>query len=159
MSLGHNRITEGLRASRCTKIEILLLEGFTVICHGRQIIDFCMNRMPTKGRSISIATSAKPSVQRKLPEALMIICHDRPEVGILGSGPQALGDSVVSKLQGRLAEASLRGSGSSSAWCSAHNVSAAAGRMFEDPGLLRFGSARRPWSLEQQSSVARLARS
>ena len=36
-----------------------------------------------------------------------------------------------------LAELNLRGSGSSSAWCSAHNVSAAAGRMFEDPGLLR----------------------
>ncbi len=90
----------------------------------------------------------------------MIICHDRPEVGILGSGPQALGDSVVSKLQGRLAEANLRGSGSSSAWCSAHNnVSAAAGRMFEDPEPLRFASARRPWSLEKQSSVARLARS
>jgi hypothetical protein len=36
-----------------------------------------------------------------------------------------------------LAELNLRGSGSSSAWCSAHNVSAAAGRMFEDPGPLR----------------------
>ncbi len=102
-----------------------------------------MNRMPTKGRSISIATSAKPSVQRKPPEALKIICHDRPEVGILGSGPQALGDSVVSKKRHReLAEVNLRGSGSSSAWCSAHNVSAAAGRMFEDPGLLRCTSAR-----------------
>ncbi|MBK7842184.1 MAG: hypothetical protein IPJ71_00595 [Bdellovibrionales bacterium] len=56
------------------------------------------------------------------------------------------------KTHRELAEADLRGSGSSSAWCSAHNVSAAAGRMFEDPGLLRFGSARRPWSLEQQSS-------
>ncbi|MBK9038627.1 MAG: hypothetical protein IPL83_05580 [Bdellovibrionales bacterium] len=51
-----------------------------------------------------------------------------------------------------MAEADLRISGSSSAWCSAHNVSTAAGRMFEDPGLLRFGSARHPWSLEQQSS-------
>ncbi|MBK8202063.1 MAG: hypothetical protein IPK68_07010 [Bdellovibrionales bacterium] len=50
-----------------------------------------------------------------------------------------------------LAEANLRGSGSSSAWCSAHNGSAAAGRMFEDPEFLRFGSARVPWSLEQQS--------
>ncbi len=41
-----------------------------------------------------------------------------------------------------LAELNLRISGSSSAWCSAHNVSAAAGRMFEDPEILRFGSAR-----------------
>ncbi|MBK9039930.1 MAG: hypothetical protein IPL83_12335 [Bdellovibrionales bacterium] len=53
---------------------------------------------------------------------------------------------------GELAEPNLRSPGSSSAWCSAHNGSAAAGRMFEDPGLLRFGSARHPWSLEQQSS-------
>ena len=68
------------------------------------------------------------------------------------AGPQAFGDSVVSKRHRELAEVDLRGSGSSSAWCSAHNVSAAAGRMFEDPGLLRFASARRPWSLEQQSS-------
>ena len=52
-------------------------------------------------------------------------------------GPQAFGDSVVSKRIRELAELSLRGSGSSSAWCSAHKVSAAAGRMFEDPGLLR----------------------
>ncbi|MBK9039699.1 MAG: hypothetical protein IPL83_11140 [Bdellovibrionales bacterium] len=69
------------------------------------------------------------------------------------AGPQALGDSVVSKRHRELAEVNLRGSGSSSAWCSAHNVSAAAGRMFEDPGLLRFASARRPWSLEQQSRI------
>ncbi|MBK8204051.1 MAG: hypothetical protein IPK68_17640 [Bdellovibrionales bacterium] len=67
-------------------------------------------------------------------------------------GPQAFGDSVVSKRHRELAELNLRGSGSSSAWCSAHNVSAAAGRMFEDPGFLRFSSARVPWSLEQQSS-------
>ena len=67
-------------------------------------------------------------------------------------GPQAVSDSVVSKRHRELAEVDLRGSGSSSAWCSAHNVSTAAGRMFEDPGLLRFASARRPWSLEQQSS-------
>jgi hypothetical protein len=40
-----------------------------------------------------------------------------------------------------LAELNLRGSGSSSAWCSAHKVSAAAGRMFEDPEPLRFSSA------------------
>ncbi|MBK8202788.1 MAG: hypothetical protein IPK68_10870 [Bdellovibrionales bacterium] len=40
-----------------------------------------------------------------------------------------------------LAEPNLRSPGSSSAWCSAHKGSAAAGRMFEDPGLLRFGSA------------------
>ncbi|MBK9041194.1 MAG: hypothetical protein IPL83_18920 [Bdellovibrionales bacterium] len=53
-------------------------------------------------------------------------------------GPQAFGDSVVSKRHRELAELNLRGSGSSSAWCSAHNVSAAAGRMFEDPGFLRF---------------------
>jgi hypothetical protein len=53
------------------------------------------------------------------------------------AGPQAFGDSVVSKRHRELAEAILRGSGSSSAWCSAHNVSTAAGRMFEDPGLLR----------------------
>ncbi|MBK9041223.1 MAG: hypothetical protein IPL83_19070 [Bdellovibrionales bacterium] len=57
------------------------------------------------------------------------------------AGPQAFGDSVVSKRHRELAEADLRGSGSSSAWCSAHNVSAAAGRMFEDPGLLRSTSA------------------
>ncbi len=53
------------------------------------------------------------------------------------AGPQAVGDSVVSKRHRELAELNLRSSGSSSAWCSAHNVSAAAGRMFEDPGLLR----------------------
>ncbi|MBK8202250.1 MAG: hypothetical protein IPK68_08030 [Bdellovibrionales bacterium] len=51
-----------------------------------------------------------------------------------------------------LAGLNLRISGSSSAWCSAHKGSAAAGRMFEDPEFLRFGSARLPWSLEQQSS-------
>ena len=113
--------------------------------------------MPAKGRSkeldlilyfllitptpcselISIASSAKPGVQRKIPEALRIICHDRhPKLESL-VGPQAFGDSVVSKRHRELAEANLRGSGSSSAWCSAHNVSAAAGRMFEDPELLR----------------------
>ncbi|MBK9038602.1 MAG: hypothetical protein IPL83_05455 [Bdellovibrionales bacterium] len=54
--------------------------------------------------------------------------------------------------QAELAEPDLRISGSSSAWCSAHKGSAAAGRMFEDPELLRSGSARDPWSLEQQSS-------
>jgi hypothetical protein len=69
---------------------------------------------------------------------------------ILVVGPQALGEFVVSKLQGSLAELKLRISGSSSAWCSAHNVSAAAGRMFEDPEFLRFSSARLPWSSEQQ---------
>jgi hypothetical protein len=57
------------------------------------------------------------------------------------AGPQAFGDSVVSKRHRELAEADLRGSGSSSAWCSAHKGSAAAGRMFEDPGLLRSASA------------------
>ena len=57
------------------------------------------------------------------------------------AGLQAFGDSVVSKRHRELTEANLRNSGSSSAWCSAHDVSAAAGRMFEDPGLLRFGSA------------------
>ncbi|MBK9040542.1 MAG: hypothetical protein IPL83_15485 [Bdellovibrionales bacterium] len=67
------------------------------------------------------------------------------------AGPQAFGDSVVSKRHREQAEANLRGSGSSSAWCSAHNGSAAAGRMFEDPEFLRFTSARVPWSLEQQS--------
>ncbi|MBK9041224.1 MAG: hypothetical protein IPL83_19075 [Bdellovibrionales bacterium] len=98
-----------------------------------------MNRMPAKGRSI--ASSAKPCVQRKIPESLKIICHDRhPKLESL-VGPQAFGDSVVSKRHRELAEVDLRGSGSSSAWCSAHNVSAAAGRMFEDPGLLRSGSA------------------
>ena len=68
------------------------------------------------------------------------------------AGPQAVGEFVVSKGHRELAEVNLRGSGSSSAWCSAHNVSAAAGRMFEDPEPLRFTSARDPWSLEQQSS-------
>jgi hypothetical protein len=113
--------------------------------------------MPAKGRSkkldlihyfliitstpcselISIASSAKPGVQRKILEALRIICHDRhPKLESL-VGPQTFGDSVVSKRHRELAEAILRGSGSSSAWRSAHNVSAAAGRMFEDPGLLR----------------------
>ncbi|MBK9038628.1 MAG: hypothetical protein IPL83_05585 [Bdellovibrionales bacterium] len=47
----------------------------------------------------------------------------------------------MSKRHKELAEANLRSSGSSSAWCSAHVVSAAAGRMFENPGLLRFASA------------------
>ncbi|MBK8203045.1 MAG: hypothetical protein IPK68_12240 [Bdellovibrionales bacterium] len=47
----------------------------------------------------------------------------------------------MSKSHGVLAEADLRGSGSSSAWCSAHKGSAAAGRMFEDPGPLRSASA------------------
>ncbi len=41
-----------------------------------------------------------------------------------------------------LAELNLRSSGSSSAWCSAHSGSAAAGRMFEDTEFLRFSSAR-----------------
>ena len=68
------------------------------------------------------------------------------------AGPQAFDEFVVSKRHRELADPNLRGSGSSSAWCSAHNVSAAAGRMFEDPESLRFGSARHPWSLEQQSS-------
>ncbi|MBK9040019.1 MAG: hypothetical protein IPL83_12790 [Bdellovibrionales bacterium] len=47
----------------------------------------------------------------------------------------------MSKRHGSLAEADLRISGSSSAWCSAHDVSAAAGRMFEDPEFLRSSSA------------------
>jgi hypothetical protein len=34
-----------------------------------------MSRMPAKGRSI--ASFAKPGVQRKIPESLKIICHDR----------------------------------------------------------------------------------
>ena len=106
--------------------------------------------MPAKGRSIP--SSAKPGVQGKVPEALRIICHDRhPKLESL-VGPQVVSDSVVSKRHRELVEVDLRGSGSSSAWCSAHNVSAAAGRMFEDPGLLRSASIRRPWSLEQQSS-------
>ncbi|MBK8203271.1 MAG: hypothetical protein IPK68_13430 [Bdellovibrionales bacterium] len=58
------------------------------------------------------------------------------------ASPQAFSDSVVSKRHRELAELNLRGSGSSSAWCSAHNESAAAGSMFEDPGFLRFSSAR-----------------
>ncbi|MBK8201763.1 MAG: hypothetical protein IPK68_05425 [Bdellovibrionales bacterium] len=65
----------------------------------------------------------------------------RPSDINTAAGPQAFGDSVMSKRHRELAELNLRGSGSSSAWCSAHNVSAAAGRMFEDPGLLRLGSA------------------
>ncbi|MBK8203921.1 MAG: hypothetical protein IPK68_16930 [Bdellovibrionales bacterium] len=68
------------------------------------------------------------------------------------AGLQARGEFVVSKTRGEPAELNLRGSGSSSAWCSAHSGSAAARRMFEDPGFLRFSSARLPWSLEQQSS-------
>ncbi|MBK8203029.1 MAG: hypothetical protein IPK68_12145 [Bdellovibrionales bacterium] len=56
----------------------------------------------------------------------------------------------MSKKHRELAEPNLRRSGSSSAWCSAHNGSAAAGRMFEDPEFLRFSSARDPWSFEQQ---------
>ncbi|MBK9037849.1 MAG: hypothetical protein IPL83_01615 [Bdellovibrionales bacterium] len=56
----------------------------------------------------------------------------------------------MSKKHRELVEPNLRNSGSSSAWCSAHNGSAAAGRMFEDPEFLRFGSARDPWSFEQQ---------
>jgi hypothetical protein len=54
------------------------------------------------------------------------------------ASPQAFGDSVVSKRHRELAQLKLRGSGSSSAWCSAHNVSTAAGRMFEDPEPLSF---------------------
>ncbi|MBK8203783.1 MAG: hypothetical protein IPK68_16200 [Bdellovibrionales bacterium] len=49
------------------------------------------------------------------------------------------------------AELNLRSPGSSSAWCSAHKGSAAAGRMFEYPGLLRFSSAGHPWSSKQES--------
>ncbi len=60
------------------------------------------------------------------------------------AGTQAFGDSVMSKRHRELAEPNLRSPGSSSAWCSAHKGSAAAGRMFEDHGLLRFGSARNP---------------
>ncbi|MBK9038308.1 MAG: hypothetical protein IPL83_03945 [Bdellovibrionales bacterium] len=66
----------------------------------------------------------------------------RPSDINTAAGLQAFGDSVMSKRHRELAELNLRGSGSSSAWCSAHKGSAAAGRMFEDPGLLRFGSAR-----------------
>jgi hypothetical protein len=79
-----------------------------------------MSRMPAKGRSkkldlilyfllitstpcselISIDSSAKPGVHGKVPEALRIICHDRhPKLESL-VGPQAFGDSVVSKTQG-----------------------------------------------------------
>ncbi len=91
--------------------------------------------MLAKGRSI--ASSAKHGVQRKIPESLKIICHGRhPKLESL-VGPQTFGDSVVPKGHRELAEPKLRSPGSSSAWCSAHNVSAAAGRMFEDPGLLR----------------------
>lgn len=58
----------------------------------------------------------------------------------------------LSRTHGAPADQILGGSGSSSAWCSAHNESAAAGRMLEDPEFLKFGSARDPWSLEKQSS-------
>ncbi|MBK9040304.1 MAG: hypothetical protein IPL83_14275 [Bdellovibrionales bacterium] len=62
-----------------------------------------MSRMPAKGRSI--ASSAKPGVQGKIPEALEIICHHRhPKLESL-VGPQAFGDSVVSKRHRELAEA------------------------------------------------------
>ncbi|MBK8204629.1 MAG: hypothetical protein IPK68_20750 [Bdellovibrionales bacterium] len=63
----------------------------------------------------NIPSSAKPGVQREVPEALKIICHDRhPKLESL-VGPQAFGDSVVSKRHRELVEADLRGSGSSSA--------------------------------------------
>ncbi|MBK8204845.1 MAG: hypothetical protein IPK68_21900 [Bdellovibrionales bacterium] len=62
-----------------------------------------MSRMPAKGRSI--ASSAKPGVQRKIPEALRIICPDlHPQLESL-IGPQAFGDSVVSKRHRELTEA------------------------------------------------------
>ena len=62
-----------------------------------------MNRMPAKGRSIP--SSAKLGVQREIPEALKIICHDRhPKLESL-VGPQAVSDSVVSKRHRELAEA------------------------------------------------------
>ncbi|MBK8201547.1 MAG: hypothetical protein IPK68_04235 [Bdellovibrionales bacterium] len=51
-------------------------------------------------------------------------------------GPQAFGDSVVSKDRGRLAEV-ISGVQDRVRRCSAHNVSTAAGRMFEDPEPLR----------------------
>jgi hypothetical protein len=66
------------------------------------MIDFCMSRMPAKGRSN--ASSAKSVVQGKTPEALRIICDDRhPNFESL-LGPQAFGDSVVSKKHRELAE-------------------------------------------------------
>jgi hypothetical protein len=85
----------------------------------------------------SIGSSAKPSVQRKIPEALRIICHDR--LGTLESlvGPQAFGDSVVSKNTGRLAEAISGVQDRVRLGAVLTNVSAAAGRMFEDPEPLR----------------------
>jgi hypothetical protein len=70
-------------------------------------------------------------------------------------GPQAFGDSVVSKRHRELTEENLRISGSSSAWCSAHNVSAAAGRMFEDPEILRFASVR-PLGVWNNNQVGQL---
>ncbi|MBK8205117.1 MAG: hypothetical protein IPK68_23430 [Bdellovibrionales bacterium] len=57
----------------------------------------------------------------------------------------------MSKRHRELAEVDFRNSGSSSAWCSAHKGSAAAGRMFEDPEFLKSTSAMDPWILEQQS--------
>ncbi|MBK8204343.1 MAG: hypothetical protein IPK68_19195 [Bdellovibrionales bacterium] len=103
---------------------------------------------------ISIASSAKPGVQRKTPEALRIICHDRlPKLESL-VGPLAFGDSVVSKRHGSLAEEDLRISGSSSAWCSAHKGSAAAGRMFEDPEILRLFQ---PAPLEFGTTIMRVS--
>ena len=62
-----------------------------------------MSRMSAKGRSN--ASSAKSVVQRKIPEALGIICHDRHPNFESWVGPRAFGDSVVSKKHREPAEA------------------------------------------------------
>ncbi|MBK8204265.1 MAG: hypothetical protein IPK68_18765 [Bdellovibrionales bacterium] len=80
---GHNRITDGLRANRCIKIEIFLLEAFTVICHRRQIIDLW-------GADQGVnASSAKPGTLLNRFYVVM------PPMAV---GPRR--DSVVSKTQG-----------------------------------------------------------
>ena len=59
--------------------------------------------MPAKGRSN--ASSAKPGAQQKITKGLRIICRDRhPKLESL-VGPQAVGDSVVSKKHRELGEA------------------------------------------------------
>jgi hypothetical protein len=111
---------------------------------------FSESRTDADDRLLIRETWCTTKDSKKLKDHIDLIFEKKDLDFNTAAGLQAFGESVVSKRHRELAELNLRGSGSSSAWCSAHKGSAAAGRMFEDPEPLRIGSARCPWSLEQQ---------
>jgi hypothetical protein len=120
---------------------------------GRRLKRFCYKQCRLSFSEATGQTNERGPAREKLFSNVSSLIYMKKILDFnTAAGPQAFGDSVVSKRHREQAEANLRGSGSSSAWCSAHNGSAAAGRMFEDPEPLRFGSTKCPWSLEQQSS-------